>query len=195
MRDGVKSQKRNPEVPVDLLRTSSLLNEQVFALKALTNLLKNAYQGLDVEWDMEEVFHGGESSGAGPIASSGDGSGEDDEDAESPPSVQATVSTVDGAHTQSPPSSSSTTKTTVLQSSQRPPSNAVHPPADGDENADNDDDDDNVVDNDDNVDNGDGTTDSSAGHKSKPTLQRALAAYLLPVVAVWFGGSFLEWIL
>jgi len=54
MRDGIKSQKKNPEVPVDLSRSISLLNEQVFALKALTNLLKNAYQGLDVEWDMEE---------------------------------------------------------------------------------------------------------------------------------------------
>ncbi|XP_050431744.1 glypican-6-like [Adelges cooleyi] len=158
MRDGIKNQRKNPEVPVDLLRPSSLLNEQVFALKALTNLLKNAYQGLDVEWDMEEVFHGGESSGIGPIASSGDGSGE--EDAEAPATV-----VVD------PASPTSTTTTTAVATS------TVR-----------------SVDNNE-IDSGTGNTDSSAGHKVKVSLRKALATYMLPVVAVWFGGSFLEWIL
>lgn len=167
MRDGIKNQKKNPEVPVDLLRPSSLLNEQVFALKALTNLLKNAYQGLDVEWDMEEVFHGGESSGIGPIVSSGDGSG--DEDEESP---TATVVVVDGsAQTSSPP-------TTTAAAT--PPSTVKAV-------------DDNSVDS---SSGGTSTTGTSAADAARPpTLQRALAAYLLPVVAVWFGGSFLEWIL
>lgn len=183
MKDGVKNQRRNPEVPVDLLRTSSLLNEQVFALKALTNLLKNAYQGLDVEWDMEEVFHGGESSGAGPMASSGDGSGEEEGGGGGggPDAVESP------GQTQSPPSlppppiagtafpaATTTTPSTVRTS-------VVD--ADGDTDGG---DGDNVTDGDD---------DSSAGHKPGPTLRRALAAYLLPVVAVWFGGSFLEWIL
>ncbi|VVC43423.1 Glypican [Cinara cedri] len=171
MRDGIKNQRRNPEVPVDLGRTSSLLNEQVFALKALTNLLKNAYQGLDVEWDMEEVFHGGESSGIGPIQSSGDGSG--DEDSE-PPS--ATVAVEGGAQTPQTPSSATTTPATATAA---PPNTAVKKA-----------DDDNRVDPTTTT-----GTGSSAGHRPKPTLQRALAAYMLPVVAVWFGGSFLEWIL
>lgn len=168
MRDGIKNQKKNPEVPVDLARSSSLLNEQVFALKALTNLLKNAYQGLDVEWDMEEVFHGGESSGIGPIQSSGDGSG--DEDSELP---SATVSVEGGSQT--PPS----VTTTPAAAATTPPDTAVKTA-----------DDNGRVDP--TVATGPG---SSAGNRPRPTLQRALAAYLLPVVAVWFGGSFLEWIL
>lgn len=168
MRDGIKNQKKNPEVPVDLLRPSSLLNEQVFALKALTNLLKNAYQGLDVEWDMEEVFHGGESSGIGPIASSGDGSG--DEDSESP---TATVVVVDGGGSAQTTSATTTTVATSGTTPATTKANAV---------------DDNAVDS--------STTGSSAGDNVKPPpLQKALATYLLPVVAVWFGGSFLEWIL
>lgn len=169
MRDGIKNQKRNPEVPVDLLRSSSLLNEQVFALKALTNLLKNAYQGLDVEWDMEEVFHGGESSGIGPIVSSGDGSG--DEDSESP----AVTIAIDGSAQTQPPPLTTTTVATAATTTVR-------------------------SEDDNSVDTSSGTTtgtDSSgaAGHKAKLTLQKALVTYLLPVVAVWFGGSFLEWIL
>lgn len=171
MRDGIKNQKRNPEVPVDLARPSSLLNEQVFALKALTNLLKNAYQGLDVEWDMEEVFHGGESSGIGPIQSSGDGSG--DEDSELP---SATVAVEGGAQTPQTPSLATTTPAAAATT---PPNTAV-------ETAD----DNNRIDP--TVATGPG---SGAGHRPRPSLQRALAAYLLPVVAVWFGGSFLEWIL
>lgn len=168
MRDGIKNQKRNPEVPVDLLRPSSLLNEQVFALKALTNLLKNAYQGLDVEWDMEEVFHGGESSGVGPIASSGDGSGDEDSESTSPSAA------VDG------PTHVSSTTTTVSSATTQPPSTVETV-------------DDNRVDT--SGGKATGGTDTSGGHKTKPTLQKALVAYLLPVVAVWFGNSFFEWIL
>lgn len=168
MRDGIKNQKKNPEVPVDLLKSNSLLNEQVFALKALTNLLKNAYQGLDVEWDMEEVFHGGELSGVGPIASSGDGSG--DEDSEETPSATVIVdapSAIPTTTTTTTAATATTTRPIIVKTAK-----------------------DNGVDN-------SGTTgpDSSAGHKVKPSLQKALATYLLPVVAVWFGGSFLEWIL
>lgn len=170
MRDGIKNQKRNPEVPVDLLRSSSLLNEQVFALKALTNLLKNAYQGLDVEWDMEEVFHGGESSGVGPIVSSGDGSGgDDDED-----SGTASVTAVDApAQT----STASTTTAAAAAATTAPPPNVVRTLDGGGV--------------------GSPGTDASGGHKAaaRPSLQKALVTYLLPVVAVWFGGSFLEWIL
>lgn len=169
MRDGIKNQKRNPEVPVDVTRPSSLLNEQVYALRALINLLKNAYQGLDVEWDMEEVFHGGESSGAGAIASSGDGSGDEDSDSSggymssSPPPPQPPPVGGNGV---------TTTGTNAAGTTTPSPTRTATDPSDG----------------------GDGSG-SSAGHKAKPTLQKALVTYLLPVVAVWFGGSFLEWIL
>ena len=48
--DGISNQQTNPEVTVDVNRPSSLLNEQMFALKTITSKLKNAYNGLDVEW-------------------------------------------------------------------------------------------------------------------------------------------------
>jgi hypothetical protein len=48
--DGISNQQTNPEVTVDVDRPSSLLNEQMFALKTITSKLKNAYNGLDVEW-------------------------------------------------------------------------------------------------------------------------------------------------
>lgn len=174
MRDGIKNQKRNPEVPVDLLRPSSLLNEQVFALKALTNLLKNAYQGLDVEWDMEEVFHGSESSGIGPIASSGDGSGDEDSEPTSPSAA------VDG-----PTHAVQSSTATTVSSATTPPPSTVDTV------------DDNRVDTSGKTTTTGGGTDTSgaSNNKAKPTLQKALVAYLLPVVAVWFGNSFFEWIL
>jgi uncharacterized alpha/beta hydrolase family protein len=48
--DGISNQQANPEVTVDVNRPSSLLNEQMFALKTITSKLKNAYNGQDVEW-------------------------------------------------------------------------------------------------------------------------------------------------
>lgn len=184
-KDGVKNQRKNPEVPVDLTRSSSILNEQMFALKALTNLLKNAYQGHDVEWDMEEVFHGGESSGVGPIAFSGDGSDDEDEDAAAPGGGSAQPPSVTVPSSAGPSAATTTTAT---------------PPGGNDggtvvvKTATDDEDDVNVVDNE--VDDGGSSaTDSGSSRPSERALQKALAAYLLPVAAVWFGGSFLEWIL
>lgn len=50
MGDGLSNQQNNPEVAVDVSRPNSLLNEQIFALKTITSKLKNAYNGMDVEW-------------------------------------------------------------------------------------------------------------------------------------------------
>lgn len=183
MRDGLKNQKKNPEVPADVTRSISLLNEQLFALKALTNLLKNAYQGLDVAWDMDEVFHGDESSGVGPIASSGDGSGEDaDSDASAGGPVDPQT-----------PSAATTTTTTVAgpAATTTPPKTGVRTDVDND---DDDTDTDTAIGTADDADDRSPTR-GDAGSGKSATLQKALAAYLLPVVAVWFGGSFLEWIL
>lgn len=50
------SQVDNPEVPVALNGSQShtLLNEQKFKLQSLTNVLKSAYRGQDIEWWDEE---------------------------------------------------------------------------------------------------------------------------------------------
>lgn len=57
MGDGLSNQQNNPEVAVDVSRPNSLLNEQIFALKTITSKLKNAYNGMDVEWiDIGKCF-------------------------------------------------------------------------------------------------------------------------------------------
>uniref|UniRef100_A0A1B6DDS1 Glypican n=1 Tax=Clastoptera arizonana TaxID=38151 RepID=A0A1B6DDS1_9HEMI len=72
--DGLSNQQNNPEVVVETTRSISLLNEQIFALKTITNKLKNAYNGYDVDWiDVEEY-----GSGSG----SGDGIGDTEPDSE-----------------------------------------------------------------------------------------------------------------
>jgi len=52
--DGLASQIQNPEVPVKIDLTHTLLNEQKFKLTNLANVLKSAYRGQDIEWWDEE---------------------------------------------------------------------------------------------------------------------------------------------
>jgi len=52
--DGLASQMQNPEVPVKIDLTHTLLNEQKFKLTNLANVLKSAYRGQDIEWWDEE---------------------------------------------------------------------------------------------------------------------------------------------
>lgn len=51
MGDGVASQSSNPEVTLDASRPNTVVNEQIFSLRLITNKLENAYNGMDVEWD------------------------------------------------------------------------------------------------------------------------------------------------
>ena len=48
--DGITNQQNNPEVIVDVSKPNSLINEQIFSLKTMNNMLKSAYNGMDVEW-------------------------------------------------------------------------------------------------------------------------------------------------
>ncbi|XP_046634978.1 glypican-6-like [Daphnia pulicaria] len=80
MADGVAAQAGNPEVTLDASRPNTLVNDQIFTLRLITNKLENAYNGMDVEWD-DSV-----SNGSGSGSGSGDGAGsmeeDDDEDRE-----------------------------------------------------------------------------------------------------------------
>ena len=88
--DGLAHQINNPEVPVKIDLSHSLLNEQKFRLESLANVLKAAYRGGDVEWWDEEEELGEEGSGVyyGEYnddedfseASGGGQGGQDDED-------------------------------------------------------------------------------------------------------------------
>lgn len=53
MGDGVAAQAGNPEVSIDSARPNTMVNEQIFNLRLMTNKLENAYNGMDVEWDGE----------------------------------------------------------------------------------------------------------------------------------------------
>ncbi len=50
MGDGVMNQNNNPEVDVDVRKPNVVVNQQILQLKLITNKLKNAYSGLDVDW-------------------------------------------------------------------------------------------------------------------------------------------------
>jgi hypothetical protein len=52
--DGVASQAENPEVAVKLDGSNAMLDTQKFKLRSLTNVLKLAYRGQDVDWWDEE---------------------------------------------------------------------------------------------------------------------------------------------
>lgn len=56
MGDGVAAQTGNPEVTLDASRPNTLVNEQIFSLRLITNKLENAYNGMDVEWDGNFIF-------------------------------------------------------------------------------------------------------------------------------------------
>lgn len=47
---GSNGLQANPEVFVDVTRPKSILKEQIYNLKIVSGKLKNAYNGLDVEW-------------------------------------------------------------------------------------------------------------------------------------------------
>lgn len=53
VKDGLLSQKENPAVIVNINKPNSILNEQVYFMKAIANKLVNAFHGLDVEWSDE----------------------------------------------------------------------------------------------------------------------------------------------
>lgn len=104
--DGLAAQESNPEVEVDISRPDVQINEQIFALKLVTNKLDAAYNGHTVEWphyepkspndsgygmgsgdcyesDDEDCFGEGSSDGSGSQEGGVGGSPYDDDDSDS----------------------------------------------------------------------------------------------------------------
>ena len=50
MRDGLLNQNNNPEVDVDVRHQSMVVQSQLNRLRTITNRLKNAFTGVDVDW-------------------------------------------------------------------------------------------------------------------------------------------------
>eukprot|EP00058_Branchiostoma_floridae_P007786 XP_002593274.1 hypothetical protein BRAFLDRAFT_59323 [Branchiostoma floridae] len=66
MGDGLANQINNPDVEVDVSRPDALVRQQVTQLKLITSKLKNAYNGLDVDWiDSSDWTSSGSGSGSG----------------------------------------------------------------------------------------------------------------------------------
>lgn len=50
MNDGLTNQINNPEVDVDITRPDTYIRQQIMALRVMTNKLRNAYNGNDVNF-------------------------------------------------------------------------------------------------------------------------------------------------
>ncbi|XP_013878739.1 glypican-6 isoform X1 [Austrofundulus limnaeus] len=62
-KDGLTNQVNNPEVAVDITRPDTVIRQQIMALRVMTNKLKNAYNGNDINF--QDISDEGSGSGSG----------------------------------------------------------------------------------------------------------------------------------
>ncbi|XP_024941407.1 glypican-6 isoform X2 [Cephus cinctus] len=151
-----ESQNLNPEVRASTFRPT-IVREQIFALATITNRLRSAYSGQDVDWiDTEETWYG-----------SGSGSGDDEDDDRITDDEDGFAEKGSGYEPQPVP--------------EKPyvPPEEIEPPKVNTEHK--------------VTSNTTRTTDSGAS-RQKMSLSRALTTYLFPIVVMWFGGCFTEWL-
>nr|CAH0102266.1 unnamed protein product [Daphnia galeata] len=196
MADGVAAQAGNPEVTLDASRPNTLVNDQIFTLRLITNKLENAYNGMDVEWD--DSFSNGSGSGSG----SGDGAGsmeeDDDEDRERGKHPS------NGHNTNNANRGGGSSATGIDSNRQQPknkPKNYDGIPKNNVGNAEDEDEDD---DDDDDIEFTPGGTapkpenkipTASSAPPADSTQQslspnKALTSYLVPIVVMWLGNMF-----
>ncbi|CAH2223687.1 glypican-6-like [Pelobates cultripes] len=65
MSDGLINQINNPEVEVDITSPDTSIRQQIMALRVMTNKLKNAYFGNDVNFQDTSEETSGSGSGSG----------------------------------------------------------------------------------------------------------------------------------
>ncbi|KAI7808363.1 glypican-6b isoform X2 [Triplophysa rosa] len=65
LKDGLTHQVNNPEVGVDITRPDTLIRHQIAALRAMTNKLKNAYDGNDIYFQDSDDDSSTSGSGSG----------------------------------------------------------------------------------------------------------------------------------
>ncbi|GAB1859573.1 Glypican-6 [Camponotus japonicus] len=159
-----ETQDKNPEVATTASRTT-IVKDQIFALTTITNRLKSAFNGQDVNWiDAEETSWYGSGSG------SGDGAFTDDEDGfkEGSGYEPSHVPEPEPPKQPSPP---------VVHEVETPPRVDIEPhKGTGTSSTGADNNQTTVVDN------------SSGASRQKMSLSRALTTYLVPIVVMWFGG-------
>ncbi|KAL0118922.1 hypothetical protein PUN28_009507 [Cardiocondyla obscurior] len=162
-----ESQSMNPEVR-SMGPRPTIVRDQVFALTTITNRLKSAFNGQDVDWiDTDETWDG---SGSG----SGDGTFTDDEDG------FKEGSGYEGPRTESEPEPPKQPSPPVVHEVETPPRVDIEPhkgtgtSSSGTSN--------------------NQTISVSSGDDNRPkmSLFRALTTYLMPIVVMWFGGCLTE---
>ncbi|XP_015181305.1 PREDICTED: glypican-6 [Polistes dominula] len=161
-----ETQPLNPEVRSSGPRPT-IVRDQIFALTTITNRLRSAFNGQDIDWlDTEETY----GSGSG----SGDGSeGIDNEDH----FVEGSGYGGDHSSPEQPPNQ----PTPNRGPEEVPPSVDVDTTSNNDNN------------NTKKHGNTTATADSGAT-RQKISLSRALTTYLVPIVVMWFGGCLTEWL-
>ncbi|MBN3318660.1 GPC6 protein, partial [Atractosteus spatula] len=65
LNNGLTNQMNNPEVEVDITRPDTFIRQQIMALRVMTNKLKNAYNGNDVNFQDASDEGSGSGSGSG----------------------------------------------------------------------------------------------------------------------------------
>ncbi|XP_011057101.1 PREDICTED: glypican-6 [Acromyrmex echinatior] len=160
-----ESQMMNPEVR-SIGSRPTIVRDQVFALTTITNRLKLAFNGQDVDWiDTDETWYG---SGSG----SGDGAFTDDEDGFNEGSGY------EGPHAEAEPESPKQPSPPVVHEVETPsrvdiePHQGTSTTSTGTSN------------------NQTISVNSGEDNRPKMSLFRALTTYLMPIVVMWFGGCF-----
>ncbi|XP_024882733.1 glypican-6 [Temnothorax curvispinosus] len=161
-----ESQMMNPEVRSTGPRPT-IVRDQVFALTTITNRLKLAFNGQDVDWiDTDETWYG---SGSG----SGDGTFTDDEDG------FKEGSGYEGPREELEPEPPKQPSPPVVHEVEIPPRVDIEPhKGTGTSNT--------------GTSSSNQTISVNSGEDSRPkmSLFRALTTYLMPIVVMWFGGCF-----
>ncbi|OAD56026.1 Glypican-6 [Eufriesea mexicana] len=159
-----ETQTLNPEVRSSGSRPT-IVKDQIFALTTITNRLKSAYNGQDVDWiDTENTEWNGSGSGSGD--STDQDQITDDEDGFKEGSGYEPKSSPPEIPNQSPP---------VVHPEVVPPRVDVEQKT--------------------NMNNNNGTSNVDSGaSRQKISLSRALTTYLVPIVVMWLGGCLTEWL-
>ncbi|XP_072764642.1 glypican-6 isoform X2 [Anoplolepis gracilipes] len=158
-----ETQMMNPEVRSIASRLTTV-KDQVYALIIITNRLRTAFNGHDIDWmDTEETWYG---SGSG----SGDGAFTDDEDG------FKEGSGYEPPHVESEPEPPKQPSPPIVHEVETPPRVDIEPhKGTGTSNT--------------GADNNQTTAvDNSGASRQKMSLSRALTTYLVPIVVMWFGG-------
>ncbi|XP_059621273.1 glypican-4 [Phlebotomus argentipes] len=173
----ISDNKQNPEFPGNTpARRGAILDAQLYNLRTSISQLKNAYNGLDVEWSDQEEGEYGSGSGSGvddDEDSGGSGMGGYDFEAHIPPHI---------THNEISPGRDSL------------PGNASHPAGGRDElpSPPRTGDDDAPEDTHFNELEPKGGTESGATRIPEMSIGRALVTYMFPIFMAWFGGMFAE---